>query len=156
MNVHAVSIKRIDQFFQEELHARQIDPDDPEFQLFRDVCMPPKEKTASIYGMSDEATLALLAGRAKSVQDMEYELLARKRTSAELDVDTILTIGIVVVTETDDFKTITHYFIGARRSYPRLDAILTYLIGYPKKDLELKLEHDRAAKEFKQMGLHLS
>lgn len=156
MNVHAVSIKRIDQFFIEQLHARQIDPDDPEFQLFRDVYMPLKEKTASIYGISDEATLALLAGRAKSVQDMEYELLARKRTNATLDVDTILTIGLVVVTETDDFKTITNYFIGGSRPFQSLNSILTYLIGYPKKNLELKLEHDRAAKEFKQMGLHLS
>jgi hypothetical protein len=62
----------------------------------------------------------------------------------------------VVVTETNDFKTITNYFIGGSRPFQSLNSILTYFIGYPKKDLELKLEHDRAAKEFKQMGLHLS
>lgn len=44
MNVHAVPIDRIDQFFQEQLHARKIDRQDPEFQLFLDVCMPPREK----------------------------------------------------------------------------------------------------------------
>ncbi|WYP26372.1 hypothetical protein NSQ54_18915 [Alkalihalobacillus sp. FSL W8-0930] len=155
MNVHAVPIYRIDQFFQEQLHARKIDRQDPEFQLFLDVCMPPREKTASIYGLSDEATLALLSGRAGSVLDMEYELLARKRTYTPLDVDTILTIGLSIVTETDDFKNITSYFIGGSRPHQRLDSILTYFIGYPKTDLERKKDYDLAKKEFEQMGLHL-
>ncbi|MFK3936920.1 hypothetical protein ACI2JA_05315 [Alkalihalobacillus sp. NPDC078783] len=117
--------------------------------------MPPREKTASIYGVSDEATLALLAGRAGSVSDMEYQLLARKRTNTPLDVDTILTIGLSVVTETNDFKTITTYFVGGSRPHQRLDSIFTYFIGYPKSDVERKKDYTKAKKEFEQMGFHL-
>ena len=150
------SIKDVDHFFQEKLLAVRIPFDHPE--LYHDVFMPSKENTAGVYGIYDQAILYLLQGRVESIHDMEFSLLTKKSTRYNLDdIDTILTIGALVVLETEDHQTIKGCFIGGEMNLERLYHVVTYIAGVPELSNE-KLRDEwitdylKSVQEVKRMG----
>ncbi|GAF64942.1 hypothetical protein BTS2_1838 [Bacillus sp. TS-2] len=128
------SLEDIDHFFKHSLKARSISISDPDLQPFLIVDETPiKEKIGLIYGIYDEAAVNLLNGRIAHINEMEYMLLSQKQKTL-FDVDTILTIGTLVILEINDKIELTGCFIN--RELPRLYDFITYFSGLP--DFNLK------------------
>jgi hypothetical protein len=125
-------IEDVDDFFINTLKAKSLSLYDKDLEPFLiEHEIPQREKIGGVYGVYDLAITALLNGKVKSVNDMEFQQLAQKSVPLT-DTDTILTIGSLVILETDNFKTVSGCYIGG--TINRLYNLVAFFAGLPEVD----------------------
>lgn len=125
-------IEDVDDFFINTLKAQPLSLSDKDIKPFLiEHEIPEREKIGGVYGGYDLAITALLNGKVKSVNDMEFQQLAQKSVPLT-DTDTILTIGSLVILETDNFKTVSGCYIGG--TINRLYNLVAFFAGLPEVD----------------------
>lgn len=123
------TINEVDDFFHSELRALSIQLSDPDLQPFLIKGeIPSEEKICGIYGIYDQAIIQLLQGKITSIHEIKFSQLSTKRKYVT-DIDTILTIGSLVILETDDFIKISGCYIGG--NIDRLYNLASYFAGLP-------------------------
>lgn len=125
-------IEDVDDFFINTLKAKFLSMSDKDLKPFLiEHEIPERNKIGGIYGIYDSAITALLNGKVKSVNDMAFQQLAQKSIPLT-NTDTILTIGSLVILETDDFETVSGCYIGG--TINRLYNLVAFFAGLPEVD----------------------
>lgn len=125
-------IEDVHNFFINILKAKPLSLSDKDLEPFLiEHEIPEREKIGGIYGVYDLAITAFLNGKVKSVNDMAFQQLSQKSIFL-IDTDTILTIGSLVILETDDLKTVTGCYIGG--TINRLYNLVAFFVGLPEVD----------------------
>ncbi|WP_078579261.1 hypothetical protein [Salipaludibacillus agaradhaerens] len=122
-------IKDVDIFFKSSLKAKELSLLDPDIKPFLiESEIPSRDKICGTYGIYNLAILELLEGKVSCINEMKFRTL-QKQSKTITDVDTILSIGSLVILETDDFKSVSKCYIGGNVS--RLYNLVTYFSGLP-------------------------
>lgn len=129
INIH-LGQSKMSMIFINTLKAKFLSMSDKDLKPFLiEHEIPERNKIGGIYGVYDLSITALLNGKVKSVNDRAFQQLAQ-RSVPLTDTDTILTIGSLVILETDDFETVSGCYIGG--TINRLYNLVAFFAGLPE------------------------